>query len=349
MKHSNMPTISDVANKAGVSKTTVSRVLNHPDLVNEETKSRVRSVMEELSYTPSLLAQGMRAQRTRSFGVVIPDFKNLYYAGFVANVEIAARRQGYTAIMCSTEINPEREREYITKLIQRQVDGLIICWYKNVSDNRDYLIRLAKILPVVIMDQPSLGMPVSSVYTDGFKGIAKLTRHLIECGHRKIGIIRSLKKYHVGTRRYDGYLAALQEGGIGFDQDLVEESEWTAAAAAAATERILRRSDPTAIIAVTDLMALGVLKSLIEKGKRVPEDIAVGGFDDISFSSLMSPGLTTVAQPVDRMAEMATEQLIRRIENHQVRNRDIELENRLVIRESTEPRVRDSITQSGGV
>ena len=114
-----MATISDVAKQAGVSKTTVSRVLNHPDLVNQETKQRVHTVMEELSYAPSILAQGMRAQRTRSFGVVIPDFKNLYYAGFVANVEIAARQHGYIAIMCSTEIDPEREKEYITKLIQR--------------------------------------------------------------------------------------------------------------------------------------------------------------------------------------------------------------------------------------
>ena len=344
-----MPTILDVARKAAVSKTTVSRVLNHPELVNEKTKQRVYAVMEELNYAPSMLAQGMRAQRTRSFGVVIPDFKNLYYAGFVANVEIAARKHGYTAIMCSTDIDPEREKEYITKLIQRQVDGLIICWYKNVSDSRSYLEKLAKQLPIVIMDQPSQGLPVSSVYTDGFKGIAALTRHVIECGHRRIGIIRSLKKYHVGNKRYDGYLSALKEGGIGFDEDLVEESEWTAAGAALATERVLSRTDPTAIIAVTDLMALGVLKCLIDKGYRVPEDIAVAGFDDISFSSLMSPELTTIAQPVDSMAQKATEQLIRRIEDRHVRNRDIELENRLIVRESTKPQIHKKIAHAGGM
>ena len=340
-----MPTISDVARKAGVSKTTVSRVLNHPELVNEETKLRVRSVMEELSYAPSILAQGMRAQRTRSFGVVIPDFKNLAYAELLENIEIAARHHGYTVIMCSTEIDPEREKEYINKLIQRQVDGLIMCWYKSVSENRDFLTKLAKKLPVVIMDQPSQGLPLSSVYTDGYKGIGRLTRHLIQCGHSKIGIIRSLTKYPVGNSRYEGYLAALQEGGIGFDQDLVVKSEWTSTGAAEATERLLQRSDPTAIIAVTDLMALGVLKCLIDNGYRVPEEIAVAGFDDISFSSLISPRLTTVAQPFDRMAWEATEQLIRRIENRHVRNRDIELENRLVVRESTEAQMKGSIAK----
>ena len=164
-----MPTIFDVARRAGVSKTTVSRVLNHPELVNEETKRRVRGIMEELSYTPSILAQGMRAQRTKSFGVVIPDFKNLYYAEFLEHVEIAARHHGYIAIICSTDIDPDREREYITKLIMRQVDGLIMCWYKSVTANRDFLVKLAKKLPVVIMDQPSQGLPVSSVYTDGYQ------------------------------------------------------------------------------------------------------------------------------------------------------------------------------------
>ena len=343
-----MPTIFDVAERAGVSKTTVSRVLNHPELVNEETKRRVHDVMEELSYTPSILAQGMRAQRTKSFGVVIPDFKNLFYAEFLEQVEVAARHYGYIAIICSTEIDPAREREYITKLLRRQIDGLIMCWYKSVAENRDFLVKLAKKLPVVIMDQPSQGLPVSSVYTDGFKGIRRLTSYFIESGHRRIAIIRSLRKYPVGNSRYEGYLAALKEHTIGFDEDLVEESEWTAAGAAEATKRLLQRADPTAIIAVTDLMALGVLKFLIDNGYDVPGDIAIAGFDDISFSSLVSPRLTTVAQPVDRMAWEATEQLIRRIENRHIRNRDIELENRLVVRESTGLQVDDRVAEETG-
>ena len=339
-----MPTIFDVARRAGVSKTTVSRVLNHPELVNEETKRRVRGVMEELSYTPSILAQGMRAQRTRSFGVVIPDFKNLYYAEFLEHVEIAARHHGYIAIICSTDIDPDREREYITKLLRRQVDGLIMCWYKSVTAHRDFLVKLAKKLPVVIMDQPSQGMPVSSVYTDGFKGIGRLTKYFIENGHRKIAIIRSLKKYPVGNSRYEGYVAALQKQGLDIDEALVVESEWTAEGAFEATGRILARAEPTAIIAVTDLMALGVLKYLNDNGYDVPGEIAIAGFDDISVSSLVSPRITTVAQPVDRMAWEATQQLIRRIENRHVRNRDIELENRLIIRESTEQPVEDKVT-----
>jgi LacI family transcriptional regulator len=334
-----MPTILDVALGAGVSKTTVSRVLNHPELVNESTKHRVHRVMEELSYTPSMLAQGMRAQRTRSFGVLIPDFKNLYYAAFLEHIENAAREHGYISITCSTEIDPEREREYIHKLLLRQVDGFIICCYRSVSEKRDLLIKVAQKLPVVIMDQPSQGLPVSAVYTDGFKGIRKLTNYFIDKGHRKIAIIRSLKKYPVGNSRFEGYTAALEEQGIEIDGDLIEESEWTALGAYEATQRLLGRARPTAIIAVTDLMAIGVLKYLHDHRYTVPDDIALAGFDNITFSSLVSPQLTTVMQPVECMAWEAVAQLIRRIENRHVRNRDIELDNRLIVRESSEIRV----------
>ncbi len=330
-----MPTISDVARLAQVSKTTVSRVLNSPQLVNVDTKKRVLQVIRELHYAPSVLARGMRSQKTRTFGVVIPDFKNLFYAEFLEHVENAARIYGYIAVVCSTDIKPEREKEYINELLERQVDGLIMCWYKSVSENRSFLLKLAKRIPVVIMDQPSHGLPVSAVYTDGFKGISKLTSFFLQNGHRKIALIKSLKKYPVGDRRYQGYVSALKEWGIEIDENLIEESEWTPSAAFEATRRILERSRPTAIVAVTDLMAIGVLEYLNTNGFSVPKDIAVAGFDNIFFSTMVSPRLTTVAQPIDRMAREAVEQLIRRIENRRVRNRDIELENRLVIRESS--------------
>jgi len=330
-----MPTISDVARMAKVSKTTVSRVLNQPELVNKSTRMKVLNVIKTLNYSPSMLARGMRGQKTRTFGVVIPDFKNLFYAEFLEHVESAARQHGYISVVCSTEVNPEREKEYIDELLRRQVDGLILCWYRSVVKNKSFLIELAKKLPVVIMDQPSCDLPVSAVYTDGFKGIKKLTNFFIQLGHKKIGIIRSLEKYPVGNKRFEGYASALKENGMAVDYSLVQESEWNPSAAIEATSRLLKRNRPTAIIAVTDLMAMGVLKCLVDKGFSIPGDIAIGGFDDISFSSLISPGLTTIAQPIDKMAWEATDQLIKRIENRRIRNRDIVLENRLIVRESS--------------
>jgi LacI family transcriptional regulator len=330
-----MPTISDVARLAQVSKTTVSRVLNRPGLVNADTRKRVLQVIADLQYAPSVLARGMRSQKTKTFGVVIPDFKNLFYAEFLEHVENAARGHGYIAVVCSTDINPEREKEYINELLQRQIDGLIMCWYKSVSENRSFLLKLAKRIPVVVMDQPSCGLPVSAVYTDGLKGIKKLTSFFLQNGHRKIGLIKSLHEYPVGNRRFQGYVSALEERGIEIDENLIQESEWTPSAAFRATGRILEKSRPTAMIGVTDLMAIGVLEYLNTNGFSVPKDIAVAGFDNIFFSTMVSPRLTTVAQPIDKMAWEAVGQLIRRIENRRVRNRDIELENRLIVRESS--------------
>lgn len=332
-----MPTILDVARLAGVSKTTVSRVLNSPDLVNEQTRQRIQQIIGDLNYLPSMLAQGMRRQRTKTIGVLIPDFKNLFYAEFLEHVESAARKHGYVAIVCSTDIDSEREKDYINQLLQRRIDGLIMCWYKGVRENRAFLTQLAKKVPVVIMDQPSCGLPVSAVYSDGFMGIRNLTTYFLRMGHRRIGIIKALERYPVGRNRFEGYTAALQECGIEVDNRLIEESDWTPSAAAAATGRLLNKFRPTAIIAVTDLMAIGVLRCLHEKGCAVPQDIAVGGFDNIAMASLISPPLTTVAQPIDQMAMEATHQLIRRIENPRSRNRDIALPNSLIVRESSGP------------
>jgi len=331
-----MPTISDVAKLADVSKTTVSRVLNNSDLVNYKTKQKVLEVIKELSYTPSIIAQGMRGQKTRTFGVVIPDFKNLYYSEFLEHVEEAARKHEYIAIVCSSEMDTERERDNIDQLLRRNIDGLIVCWYKDVIANRSFLEKLARKLPIVLMDQPSCGLPVSAVYSDGYKGIKTLTNYFIEKGHRKIGIIKSLDKFPVGNIRFEGYVSALREHGIRVTENLIGNADWTVGGAFEATKKLLMKSRPTAIIAVTDLMAIGVLKCLNDKGFSIPKEIAIGGFDNISLTSMMSPSLTTVAQPIQMLAQKATDQLIKRIENRYVRNRDIELQNRLIIRDSTE-------------
>jgi DNA-binding LacI/PurR family transcriptional regulator len=293
--------------------------------------------MRELNYTPSILAQGMRKQRTKTFGVLIPDFKNLFYAEFLEHVESAARKHGYVGIVCSTDIDSERERDYINQLLRRQIDGLIMCWYKGVGENRAFLVQLAKRLPVVIMDQPSCGLPISAVYTDAFGGIKNLTEYFLGLGHRRIALIRALDSYPVGRKRFEGYAAALREYGIEVDESFVEQSEWTSFAASDATNRLLKRFRPTAIVAVTDLMAIGVLSCLHDKGYEVPGDISVGGFDNIAIASQTSPPLTTVAQPIDQMAFEATQQLIRRIENRRIKNRDVVLPNKLIIRESSGP------------
>jgi LacI family transcriptional regulator len=338
-----MATISDVAVKAGVSKATVSRVLNNTAVVNKKTRIRVLKAIEELNYTPSFLAKGMRRKKTSTFGIIIPDFRNLYYSELLKSLEDEARKHDYIAIICTGEMNAEREREYIEYLLSRQVEGLILCCYVNIMENKAYIQHIARKIPIIVMDQPSVGLPLSSAYADGYKGFRKLLSYLIEKGHRKIGMIRSMHRYPCSESRFIGYKDTLEEHGIVVDQNLIEESEFTAAGGYDAAKRLLGRSKPTAIVGVNDLIAIGVLKYVREMGYSVPGDIAIAGFDNIALSSLVSPQLTTVNIPVEQVAEEAITQLVRKIKNPRSRNRDIVIDTELVIRQSTEQVKKDEI------
>jgi len=338
-----MPTINDVSRIAGVSKTTVSRVLNTPELVNAQTRERVLEVIQKLNYSPSIIARGMRGQKTNMIGVIIPDITNLFYSEFLKHVEKVAIEKGYIVVICSTEVDPGRELEYMNQLMKRHIDGLILCRYRGVEDDGDSLGGLAKKIPIVVMDQPSGGLPVSAVYTDARGGIKQLTSYLLKRGYRKIAILSGYKRFPFAQMRFGGYEDALKEHGIEVDQDLIVECDCTAADGFRAAERLLSQAVPEAIVAVTDLIALGALRYLQDNGYSVPGDIAIGGFDNIPLSSLSSPQLTTVAQPIEQMAAEAVQQLLRRIQNSRVRNRDIVLENSLVIRESTESKKKDQI------
>jgi DNA-binding LacI/PurR family transcriptional regulator len=338
-----MPTISDVSQRAGVSKTTVSRVLNNPDLVNVQTRKRVLAVIEKLNYSPSVIARGMRSQKTRMIGVILPDITNLYYSEFLKNVEAEAMNSGYIAVICSTETKSERERQYIDQLVKRQIDGLILCRYETVEKNGSFLAGIGKKTPLVVTDQPSKGLPLSAVYTDALQGFRDVTKYLLGKGYRRIVMLSGDRSYPFAVMRYSGYAAALTDHDITVDETLVQECDCSVAGGYEAVEKILKRVVPDAVVSVTDLVALGALKCLQERGYSIPQDIAVTGFDNIPISSLASPQLTTVAQPIARMAKAAVGQLIRRIQNNRVRNRDIVFGSTLVIRESTGERQRDKI------
>jgi len=332
-----MATISDVARIAGVSKATVSRVLNDTAVVNKETRKRVLQAIKSLNYMPSYLAKGMRSKKTSTFGIIIPDFRNPYYSELLKCIEEEARKHKFIAIICTGEMNAEREREYIHYLLSRQVEGMVLCCYVSILENKTFIQDIAKKVPIIVMDQPSFGIPVSSAYADGYKGFCKLTDYLIEQGHVKIGMIRSLHKYPCSECRFLGYRDTLKKHGIELDPDLVVECEFTAAGGYEAAKRMLSRSKPTAIIGVNDLLAIGAMKYIREKGYNVPGDIAIAGHDNIALSSLVSPQLTTVNIPVEKIAEEAISQLIRKIENPRSWNRDIVIDTQLIIRQSTEP------------
>ncbi len=330
-----MATIADVARKAGVSTTTVSRVINRFSPVNAETKRRVLATMEELDYSPSVIARGMRGQKTKSIGIVIPDFRSYWYSELLNYVEIEARRHDHLAIACSTEIDPARELEYLNDLLSRQVDGLILCWFRSSPEQQSFLKALVKRTPLVIMDQPASGLNASSVYTDGYAGVKRITRALLHQGHDRIAIIVADRRYSEIERRYHGYLDAFRDHGLTVDSRLVVEQEIGFNPGYDGARKLFARQRPTAVVTVDDVTAIGVLQYCHDNGIRVPEQVSVTGFDNILMSQFVTPRLTTIAQPLEELARSAVDQLMRKIANPRARSQHVVFEPMVVLREST--------------
>lgn len=330
-----MANIHDVAERAGVSITTVSRVIHDISPVNMETRKKVLRAIEELNYRPSIIAQGMRGQKTRSIGVLIPDFTSYYYSELLNHIEMEARAQGYLAIMCTTETDATREKEYFDDLIRRQVDGFILCWYRGGEEKLHYLREILKRVPIVVMDQPVEGLGVSSVYTDGYKGIKKITTAFIRQGHKSIAMIKDLKHYSANETRFQGYIDALKSNGFEVRGTLIEQSEISVESGYNAAERLFKRESPSALVAIDDLTAIGALHYCDDRGFAVPEDVSITGFDDISLARFVSPRLTTIAQPLQEIARCATRQIIKEISDRNAEKREFVFEPRVVLREST--------------
>lgn len=332
-----MATILDVAKLAGVSKTTVSRVINKNGPVSPKTRKRIEMAMEALNYTPNYFAQGMRTSRTRTIGMLIPDYSNPFYAQLFRYIEDVARKNGYMNIICNTNAEPERELEHIRELVRRKIDGIIFCTYKGVRDNIDYLMEISKDVPVVFMDHVVDDQPVSYVITDGFGSSRKAARYLIEKGRKRIAYIKGPSKHRVTHERFRGYRQALKDRDLEFDTKLVYEGDFHMKSGFVAAQYFMNQENPPdAIMAATDIMAIGALKYLKYKSFQVPDDVNVVGFDNIFLSSLVEPALTTIAQPLWDLGREAMNILIERIEHPKTENKQLLLEGELIIRRSTD-------------
>lgn len=332
-----MATIDDVAREACVSKATVSRVLNGTAPVNNETKKKIELAMEVLKYSPSFLAQSMRSKKTKTIGVIVPDYANPFYSSLFKEIEKSLRAKGYMALICPTDEDAETEIENVKKLVSRQIDGIIFFTYKGGDEHYKFITELSYKTPCVFMDQVNDDLSVSQVITNGFTGVREATRYLLEKGHRRIACIKGPAKFKVTSARYQGYLAALEEFKIHEDDRLIYEGDFHIEGGFKAGEHFSRLDTiPSAVVSVTDLMAIGALRYFGYAGIRVPEQVEVIGFDNISLCTLVTPPLSTVAQPIHKLAEEAVNLLVKKIDNPRSKNRKIVLEGELIIRRSTD-------------
>jgi LacI family transcriptional regulator len=328
-----MSNIREVAAKAGVSVTTVSHVVNQTRFVAPETEMRVRQAMRDLNYRPNTLARSLRRGETKTIGLILPDSANPFFAESARLLEEAAFNQSYSLILCNSNGDLNKELRYTDVLFNKQVDGII---FMAAGDDTQSLLELInRKFPVVIVDRILDHIEVDAVITDNYQSGFMATQYLIENGHRHIGIIRGPSNLTPSAQRVTGYRQALTEAGIVIDPNLEVTGDFHFESGYKATQQLLKKLPMSAIFACNDLMAIGALRAIREAGLSVPEDISLIGHDDIELAAYSQPALTTIAQPIERLAETAIQYLLERINQPDIAPRRAILPNQLVVRQST--------------
>jgi LacI family transcriptional regulator len=321
------PTLKQVAEAAGVSVATASYALNNGGSVGRETRDRVIATAERLGYAPNLSAKAMRTGRSGTLGLVLPDLTNPFFPLLSQTIIHAARERGYSVFLTDTQGSKDAESESIDTLIQRGIDGII--WFP-IDDDTDRQPSLRGV-PTVVVDRSVQGF--DSVQADYEAGGRLAAQHLVEAGHKKIGLITGPRAALSARRRADAARDYVQaHAQLAWEV----ESSFAPDLDAALVERMLKR-DATAIIAGADLIALGAIKSLRNNGVDVPNDMSVIGFDNTPWGEWSAPPLTTIDIPTQEMAAEAVELLVRRIEQPGEPRRHTVFDVSLVARNSVAP------------
>lgn len=329
-----MATMKDVARLAGVSTSTVSHVVNNTRFVSDEIRERILKAVAELNYSPSALARSLKLNQTRTLGMIVTTSNNPFFAEVVAGVERICYQRGYTLVLCNTEGDPERLRHNLEVLLQKRIDGLLLMCTESHSASAEVFGQRPAI-PIVVMDWGPLDSKVDRIQDNSAQGGYLATRHLLEQGHRKIGLITGPLDKLPAQSRLEGYQRALEEAGILFRPEYVVEGDFEFAGGIAGMHQLLALAEPpTAVFAGNDVSAVGVYQALYRAGLQVPQDMSVVGYDDIELARYLTPPLTTIHQPQEDLCRQAVDTLLDRIQGADDAPRLIMLEPALIQRES---------------
>lgn len=325
-------TIRDVSERAKVSISTVSRVLNGTVPVAEQTRQRVLQAVKELDYRPNVFARSLVTNRSGGIGVIVNEMSSPFYGAMVRGVEQVFEPADMHLLVASGKAAADRERKAIDLLLSRRVDALIV--HLEALPDEEVLELLDADLPVVLVGRRIAEAGSRSIFIDNEYGGMLAVRYLTGNGHRTIGHLSGPLSFPDSRARLMGYRQALAEAGIPFDDTLVIESDWLEAGGYQATMRLLRRRpDLTAIFAANDQMAIGAYQALRASGRDIPDDVSVVGFDDVVFSRYLFPTLTTVRQPLLEMGEAAARYVLSALEGEEAEVTD-QFEAELTIRQS---------------
>ncbi|GAP08061.1 transcriptional regulator, LacI family [Anaerolinea thermolimosa] len=331
-----MPTIQDVARRAGVAPITASRVINNNGYASQDVRQRVLRAVEELGYVPNTLARSLRSRRTNTLALILTDITNPFFTTVARGVEDAASDAGYTVIFCNTDENEDEEQKYLNLLLQKRVDGILLVPAR--SGHGAIQSALAQGVPLVVIDRRVANEPVDVVRCDSEGGAYALTRRLIRSGYQRIALLNGPKGVSTAEDRAAGYLRALAEAGLQ-EHALVFYGHFTQASGAEMTTRaLLHQPPPQALFAANNFIAIGALQKIRELDVRIPEDLALVGFDDLPPALVTFPFLTVVAQPAYEMGQRAARMLIDRLEGRLSGEcREIILPAEIIIRQSSGP------------
>lgn len=329
-----MTTIYDIAEKAGVSIATVSRVINNSPGVKEETRERVMHVIKQMNYSPNVMAAALTNKKTYTLGLLIPDIANPFFAELARGVEDRANYYGYNVIICNTDNKPHKEIEYLRLLMRKRTDGLVFAAAEAGHSSITRLTR--KGFPLVLLARELEGADLDTVLVDNVEAGYLATKHLVELGHHQIGIATETVNIKASQDRHHGYLMALSEEGILPVNEYQIFNVGSIRAGQEAAKKLLNLPNPpTAVVAFNDLVAIGIMEGAREMGLKIPRDISVVGFDDTIIASITNPPLTTIAQPIYQMGSCAVDRLVGLIKGESVGSKRTVLETRLVVRRST--------------
>lgn len=327
-------TIKDVANRAGVSISTASLVINNKKGVSDKLRKRVWEAIAELNYRPNAMARGLKVKESRVLGLTIPDIVNPFFPLIVRGVEDAAEFYGYTIILGNTDGELKKEEEYLNHFVEKRVDGLILIPSSSCHKTVSFFRQLP--LPKVIIDRPIQGLDIPTVMTDNVRGAYMGTKHLLENGRRRVLFISGPENLQASEDRLLGYSKAMREYGI--KARLIKYGQFSFQSGREIVSESLSELKFDALFCANDMIALGAMQALAENNIDIPEEVEVVGYDNILFSEFSRPSLTTIEQPAYEMGSQAVKLLLANIQyNNKVSSKM--LEPRLIIRESSPRRV----------
>lgn len=332
-------TIHDIAKKAGVSSSTVSRALQDNPVINDKTRERIKALASKLNYQPNVLAHNLRKGRSKMVGVLVPRIDHHFFSSVIGGIEKILNEAGYNVLILQALDSIEKEIINIQSLLEQRIAGVLASPLAISNDTKHYQQLVKNEIPLIFFDNTHINMPVSMVLNDDYKGARIATDHLIEQGCKRILFLGGPRENYIYTRRFEGFRDSLVEHNLSIDQDLIFNRKLDFISGNEVAEAILKREVmPDGAFSVTDHQAIHLMQALKRVGVKIPRQLAITGFSNADYSSIIEPSLTTIDQHSQEMGNLAAKMLIEEFELrkvHQFIPKKIYLNPELVIRQSS--------------